>query len=90
MLILNSTEIKKRKDELEQFKGFLPFQFDTYISLSKRKEFLVDQGLWDEVHEQELQVMKGIRDTKPNDDVYLDKVLRKWVVKNPEFEDLVI
>ena len=87
---LNSNEVEKRSNELQTFRGFLPFQFDGYVNLVKRKEFLVEKGLWDEVHEQELTVMRGIRETRPNEDVYLDKLLKRWIKENPQFKDLVI
>jgi len=90
MVRLNKENVKMKLHSLQHFEGFLPFQFNTHINRSKRKEFLIQRGLWDRVHKQDLKVMQGIRDTRPNDDVYMDRVLLKWVEDNPQFRDLII
>ncbi len=90
MLRIDEDKIKDYIEDLKYYRGFLPFQFDAYISLSQRKKFLTSVGLWKEVHNRELEVMQGLRDNKPNDDKYLDNILRLWVVENPEFKDLVV
>lgn len=79
----------KRKNDLKFYRGWLPFQFTAYISLYDRKQFLQSIGLWDEVQQKNLEVKKGIRDNKPNDLQYLDKLLKAWLVDNPKFADLV-
>lgn len=90
MVLFNKEELKKKLDDLRHYRGFLPFQFDTYVDTLERKEWLQKEGLWADVHKQNLVVMQGIRDNKPNDDIYLDKILKEWINANPEFKDLII
>lgn len=90
MLQVVDEKAKSMKNDLLHYRGWLPFQFNAYFSLYDRKRFLQSAGLWDKVHSKDLEVMQGIRDHKPNDDVYLDKLLRQWLVDNPKFADLVV
>lgn len=90
MIKLNDTNCKKKKMDLEYFKGFVPFQFDCYIDLNNRENFLRTIGLWDVVHKRELEIMQGIRKYKPRDDDYLDMILKRWIKDNPQFKDCVI
>lgn len=90
MLQVVDEKAEAMKNELQNYRGWLPFQFSAYYSLFKRKRFLQSAGLWEEVHNKDLEVMQGIRDHKPNEDVYLDKLLRQWLVDNPKFSNLVV
>ena len=90
MLLLKGDEVRKRLDEIQNYRGWLPFQFDCYVNLSERHKFLTLIGLEEEVTKKNREVQKGIRDTKPNDDVYMDKLLRQWIHDNPQFHTLVI
>ena len=77
------------KNDLKYFRGWLPFQFNGYFSMYDRKQFLQSIGLWNDVQKRNLEVMQGIRDNEPNADVYLDKLLKAWLVENPKFVDVV-
>ena len=90
MIRLNSENCNKRKKELEHFKGFLPFQFDAYVDTEEREKFLKSIGLWDIVHQKDLEIMRGIRENRPNDIEYMEIILKKWVIDNPRYEDCVI
>ena len=89
MLRLNKQNCEKKKDKIQYFKGFVPFQFNHYVNWVKRREYLQSIGAWNDVKQQEDIVKQGIRDTMPDSDVYLDNVLRKWVADNPQFQDCV-
>jgi len=90
MLEINEDKINDFKNDLKYYRGWLPFQFIPYISLSNRKVFLKSAGLWDKVNQRNLEVMQGIRDNEPHSDVYLDSLLKSWIMENPKFKDLVI
>lgn len=89
-LRLNGEVCRKKSRQLQNFKGFLPFDFMTYVSWSDRQKFLETIGLWDDVNKKNMEVKQGIRDNKPNDDVYMNVILKKWVKENPQFKDCVI
>ena len=90
MLVLVSNEVEKVVDKLQVYRGWLPFQFDSYLDLDGRHKFLESIGLEDEVQARNEEVMQGIRDYRPNEDVYLDKLLKQWLMENPQFSNLAI
>ena len=90
LVLLHPENCKKKKDQLTYFKGFLPFDFDVVINRKKRREYLQKIGLWEEVHLKEMEVVKGMRESKPNDDIYMESVLKQWLIENPQFQDCII
>ena len=89
MIKLNEQNIEKRKKDLTYFKGFLPFQFDSYISFTDRKKFLQKIGLWETVNREDMKVNAGMRQSSDMD-LYLDRIFKKWLSENPQFEDVVL
>ena len=87
MLFINEEKCNKHLDELKRFRGFLPLQFDTVVSLAFREKFLKSIGLWEEANNKRIEVMKGIRDTYPDEDIYLELILKEWLIENPQFKE---
>lgn len=86
MLEKNRKGIEKHREELQFFKGFLPFDFYSVISLPVRNEFLREAGLFAKVHNQNMTVKAEMK--KADDELeYLESILRRWLKENPKFQE---
>ena len=88
MIKLNEDKVMRRIDEIKNYKGFLPFQFDAYVSFTSRRDFLKSMGLWEKVNAKNFEVMENMRKVS-NTGEYMDEVLLEWINKNPQFEDII-
>jgi len=88
-LKLNKDKIKEKKQELYEFEGWLPFRFYNYISPSKRFDYLESIGLYDKIQKQNAKYRRMLMDSD-NPDELMDELILKFVIENPEFQDLII
>lgn len=90
LILLHPENCKKKKDQLTYFKGFLPFQFEVVINTIKREDYLKRIGLWKDINLKEQEVIKGMRENYPDEDEYLEAILKQWLIENPQFQDCII
>ena len=89
MIEFNEDIIKKNENKLIYFKGFIPFQICDYIDMLRRNNYLKSIGLFEDIQKEIIEVRNAMK-ISGDADIYLEKVLKKWVADNPQFKDLVI
>ena len=89
MLKLNYEKIEEHKKELTQFKGWLPFRYDSFISLFERDEYLKSVGLFDVVQKRNAHY-KHMLMNADNPEELEDQLLLEFITNNPQFEDTVL
>ena len=89
MLKLNYEKIEEHKKELTQFKGWLPFRLDTFISLSERDDYLMSVGLFDLVQKRNAHY-KYMLMNADNPGELEDQLLLDFVNENPQFKDIIL
>ena len=87
MLKINKENIKKREQQLIYFKGFVPIEFLSYIDSFKRYEYLKQIGRYDKMQEDYHNYRGGCSKYGWE---YSQKILKKFIGENPQFEDCVI
>ncbi len=83
---VNENKVKERELELIQYVGFLPMQILSRIDAFKRNDYLKSINKYKEI--QELNHNYKVQYAK-HGPPYKEKVLRKWIADNPQFEDCV-
>ncbi|MBE6494753.1 MAG: hypothetical protein E7Z84_09155 [Methanosphaera stadtmanae] len=83
---VNYNKVKEREDELIHYVGFLPMQILGRIDAFKRNDYLRSINKYEEI--QELNHNYRVNCSKQGYP-YKEKVLRKWIADNPQFEDCV-
>lgn len=89
MLEINADAVKKKEYDLIHFEGFIPFDLWPYIDMLKRNNYLKSIGKFDKIQKQNAKV-RGNMKISADADLYLEKVLQKWVDDNPKFRDIII
>ena len=84
---VNINKVKEREIELIHYVGFLPMDFLNIIDAFKRNDYLRSINKYEEI--QELNHNYKIQYSK-HGLAYKEKVLKKFIVDNPQFEDCVI
>ena len=84
---VNINKVKEREIELIHYVGFLPMDFLNIIDAFKRNDYLRSINKYEEI--QELNHNYKVQYSK-HGLAYKEKVLRKWIADNPQFEDCVI
>lgn len=89
MLLINKDKLKEKENTLIYFNGFIPMEFFKYIDMFKRNNYLKSINKFDEIEKENIKVRKMM---KSNSDAvaYSENVLKKWIVDNPQFKDLLI
>ena len=87
MLKINKENIKKKEQQLIYFKGFVPIEFLSYIDSFKRYEYLKQIGMYDKMQEDYHNYRVGCSKYGWE---YSQKILKKFIADNPQFEDCVI
>lgn len=90
MLKFNETKIKEKKQELTEFKGWLPFEFYNYgVSIIKRGDYLESVGLYDKIQKQNAKYRRMLMNSD-NPEELMDTLVLQFVIENPQFQDLII
>ena len=84
---VNENKVKERELELIRYVGFLPMDFLNIIDAFKRNDYLRSINKYEEI--QELNHNYKVQYSK-HGLPYKEKVLKKFIVDNPQFEDCVI
>ena len=87
MIKINKENVKKREQQLIHFKGFVPIDFLKYIDNFKRYDYLEQVGIYKKVQEDNHNFKVAYSKHGLS---YKEKVLKKFIVDNPQFEDCVI
>ena len=87
MIKINKENVKKREQQLIYFKGFIPIEFLSYIDSFKRYDYLEQVGIYEKVQEDNHNFKVAYSKHGLS---YKEKVLKKFIVDNPQFEDCVI
>ena len=87
MIKINKENVKKREQQLIHFKGFVPIDFLKYIDNFKRYDYLKQIGIFEKVQEDNHNFKVAYSKHGLS---YKEKVLKKFIVDNPQFEDCVI
>ena len=87
--ILDREKLKEREEELVYFNGFIPIQFLGIIPTLKRNKYLESIGKYDEIEEQNILIRQRMKEA-PDSEVYLENVLKEWLIANPKFKNLFI
>ena len=90
MLKFNEDKINEKKQELIEFKGWLPFAFYNYgVSILKRNDYLESIGLKDKNQKMNFKYRSMLKDSV-NPEELMDKFILQFVIENPQFQDLII
>ena len=87
MIKINKENVKKREQQLIYFKGFVPIDFLKYIDNFKRYDYLEQVGRYEKVQEDNHNFRVAYSKHGLS---YKEKVLKKFIADNPQFEDCVI
>ena len=80
---INFDEIKKRKNELITFPGYIPVLIDMCLPDMERYRFLKDNKLYEQVGNELLRCRRYTHEQNLLE-------VKKWVDQNPQFKDLLI
>ena len=79
---INNNAIYEKKEQLEKYKGYLPFLVREHIDSAAWLEFITSEGLLDEIMPTHKKMKRASIDDK------LTEFIR-WVNENPEYQDFL-
>ena len=88
MIKLNKKVIRERHKELEQYDGFIPLYFYTYINIPDRIAFLKKSGLYESALKEMKKQRLALKKSK-NKYEYRMSIVEKFIKNNPRFSDFI-
>lgn len=89
MLKFNHDKIKEKKQELTQFKGWLPFRLGLYIDSAEREDYLKSEGLYEDI-EQANQDYKRLLRYHEEPQRFMEELVLEFIHDNPQFKEIVL
>ena len=89
MFKLDIDLINKKENELIYFDDFIPFDICSYIDMLKRNNYLKNRGKFDKIQKKNFSIRQNMKNSD-DADLFSEKILKLWVVENPQFADLIV